>query len=55
MNQYVIVYAKTLILENGTVFTKMIGPFATLKAAQDYYAANTPDEASEIDVIYTPN
>lgn len=52
--QYCLVYEKMLTLDG--LFTKLVGPFKTLKAAQDWYRYNTPDGnlVAEIDTIYIP-
>jgi hypothetical protein len=49
---YCLVYEKMLTLDGK--FTKVIGPFKTIEAAQIWYAANTPDADAEIDTIYNP-
>jgi hypothetical protein len=52
---YCLVYEKMLpadFLDGG--FTRTVGPFKTIKAAQDWYAANTPDHEAAIDTIYVP-
>ena len=49
---YCLVYEKMLTIDGG--FTKTVGPFKTIKAAQDWYAANTPDREAAIDTIYNP-
>lgn len=49
---YCLVYEKMLTIDGG--FTKMVGPFKTIKAAQAWYAANTPDHEAAIDTIYVP-
>ena len=52
---YCLVYEKMLTIDGR--FTKTVGPFKTIKtvkAAQAWYAANTPDHEAAIDTIYVP-
>lgn len=46
---YCLVYEKMLTIDGG--FTKTVGPFKTIEAAQDWHAANTPDHKA---AIYLP-
>lgn len=49
---YCLVYEKMLTIDGG--FTKTVGPFKTIKAAQAWHTAYTPDHKAAIDTIYVP-
>ena len=46
---YCLVYEKTLTFDG--YLTRIVGPFASPKAAAEWYEANTPDEPAVIDAI----